>query len=93
MSQENPFEFYHKFTLPSGRKVSVPDITNEDYLLLIKHADQDDIGIVYEVMNYFIKQRITDFDDLNVLEKLYVYLAFIYYSIRPQVSLASTLIG
>lgn len=77
---------YHNFlTTPSGRKCELYEINNENYLVLVKFCEAKDYKSFYHALDLLIKESIPDFDEYNIIDKAYVYLAYCYYSIHDSI--------
>lgn len=78
---------YHNFlSTPSGRNCILYEITNENYLVLLKFIEARDTANFYKCLDELIKESIPDFDEFNLIDKAYVYLAYCFYSIHSSVS-------
>lgn len=82
---------YHNFlSTPSGKKCTLYEIINENYLVLIKFIEAKDVANFYKCLDELIKESIPDFDEYNLIDKAYIYLAYCFYSIHSSVSYRST---
>lgn len=80
---------YHNFlTTPSGKSCILYEITNDDYLVLNKFAQANDYSNFYISLDTLIKETVHDFDCYNIIDKLYIYLAYCYYSIHATITLS-----
>lgn len=79
-------QFYNYFTTPSGRYCTLNEITNKDYLVLVKFAESKNIRGFFQALDKLIEVTIEDFQDFNIVDKVYTYIAYTLYSIRPDVS-------
>ena len=59
--------FNVKIKLPSGKERRVQELSNKDYLTIIKFAENKD----YEGLNLFFEDIILD-PDLNIFDRLYI---------------------
>lgn len=81
---------YHNYlTTPTGKSCILYEITNANYLILNKFAQANDLVNFYKCLNQLIEETIPDFEEFNVIDKLYVYLAYCAYSIHPTVTLSN----
>lgn len=86
-------EYTNYLTTPSGRYCQVKDITNGQYLILVKFLQAGNIKKFFECLDQIVKKSIPDFDDYDVAEKCYVYIAMCMYSIRAFISVNNKMIG
>lgn len=86
-------DYKNYLTTPSGRYCQVKDITNSDYLILVKFLQAQKYDNFFMALNEIVKQSIPDFDDFDIVEKAYVYIAMCMYSIRPVISVNNKVIG
>ena len=75
-------DYYNFLTTPSGKYCEVREILNEDYLILVKFIESENYKGFYNCLDKIIKNDIIDFDNLNIIDKCYVYMAYCMYSIR-----------
>lgn len=80
-------KFYNYLTTPSGRYCTLNEITNEKYLTLNKFGESMNIQGFFDTLNFYIKETIPDFDDFNVVDKAYIYIAYQLYSIKPSIKM------
>ncbi len=59
--------FNVKIKLPSGKERRVQELSNKDYLTIIKFAENKD----YEGLNLFFEDIVLD-PDLNIFDRLYI---------------------
>lgn len=60
---------------------------NEEYLVLMKFLNGDNYKGFYNALDSLIKESIPDFDELNLCDKAYVYIANYYYSVKNEISI------
>lgn len=78
---------YHNFlSTPTGKNCILYEINNENYLVLLKFIEAKDISNFYKSLDILIKETIPDFDEYNLIDKAYVYLAYCFYSIHSSVT-------
>lgn len=78
---------YHNFlTTPSGKKCELYEITNENYLVLVKFCEAKDYNGFYTALNQLITESIPDFDEFNIIDKAYIYLAYCFYSVHESIN-------
>ena len=86
-------DYKNYLTTPSGRYCEVKDITNEEYLILVKFLEAKKYDNFFMALDEIVKKSIPDFDDYDIVEKAYVYIAMCMYSIRPVISVNNKSIG
>lgn len=86
-------KYYNYLTTPSGEYCTLNEITNEEYMLLLKFIESDNKVEVFRVLDGFIKETIPNFDEFDIINKAYIYIAFIFYNIKATVSVQSERMG
>lgn len=86
-------EYNNYLTTPSGRYCEVKDIKNKDYLVLVKFLQARKYDNFFKVLNDIVLDSIPDFQDFDIVEKAYVYMAMCMYSIRPTITVNNAKIG
>lgn len=85
--------YYNYLTTPSGRYCILNEISNREYLILLKFLQSDNYRGFFENLNEKIKTTIPDFEDFDIVDKCYVYLTLCAYSIRSVVKVSNSFIG
>lgn len=85
--------FKNYLTTPTGRYCQLQDISNEDYIVLVKYLQGEDYKKFYECLSELAKRDIPDFDDCDIVEKCYIWLAMCMYSIRGIIEVNTPQIG
>ncbi len=80
-------EYYNYLTVPSGKECILKEMKNEEYLILMKFLNGDNYKGFYNALDSLIKESIPDFDELNLCDKAYVYIANYYYSVKNEISI------
>lgn len=86
-------EYTNYLTTPSGRYCQVKDITNGEYMIMVKFLQSQNYKKFFEYLNYVVKNSIPQIDTLDIVEKCYVYIAMCMYSIRGTIAVNNKLIG
>lgn len=86
-------EYTNYLTTPSGRYCQVRDITNAQYLLLVKFLQAENYKKFFQCLDEIVKKSIPDIDDFDIIQRCYVYIAMCMYSIRGNISVNNTMIG
>lgn len=81
--------FYNYLTTPTGRYCELRELKNEDYLILNKFAESNNIKGFFEALDSLIINTIPDFHSFTLYDKFYVYLAFTAYSIKPSITITN----
>lgn len=79
--------YYNEFTTPSGETCRLREIDNEEYLKLVKWSESDNKEMFFKELVGFIKETIENYDEMNVVDKGYVMLAFCLFNVRPRVKI------
>ena len=80
-------------TTPTGRYCEISDISNSDYLVLLKYLQGEHYSAFFDCLNEIVKRDLNDFDDYDIVEKCYIYIAYCMYSIRGSISVTNKMIG
>lgn len=86
-------QFKNFLTTPSGKRCYVKEVTQEQFLVLIKYTNASDFTGFFNALDGLIKETVPDFDEYNVIDKAYVYLAFCFYSIRQSIPIKERAVG
>lgn len=78
---------------PFGRECSIKEVKNDEYVVLLKFIQAKDYLGFYFALNELIKETVPDFDEYNIIEKAYVYLAMCFYSVHNTVITENTVLG
>ena len=85
--------YYNYLTTPSGKYCVLDEISNKEYLILLKFLQSENYKGFFKNLNEKIKTTVPDFEDLDIVDKCYVYLALCAYSIRSIVKVSNNFIG
>ena len=80
-------------TTPFGKEGSLKEIKNDEYFILLKFIQAKDYSGFYHALDELVKETIPDFDEYNVIEKAYVYLALCFYSVHNTIVTENTVLG
>lgn len=86
-------EYYNFLTTPSGRYCEVQDITNEEYLVMVKFIESENYKAFFQCVNEIVIKNIPDFASFNIVDKCYVYMAMCMYSIKGSISINNSQLG
>lgn len=86
-------DYYNFLTTPSGHYCEVKDITNEEYLVMVKFIESENYKAFFQCIDEIVKKNIPDFDNLNVIDKCYIYMAMCMYSVKGSISVNNTQLG
>ena len=81
--QALPIAYYNYLTLPSGKYCELHEIYNDSYLTILKFCQSENYKGFFLFLDSIIKETITDFDELDIIEKAYIYIAMCLYSVKP----------
>lgn len=85
--------FKNYLTTPSGKFCQLQDISNQDYLILIKYLQGQDYKNFFNCLTEITKKDIEDFDDFDIVEKCYIWIAMCMYSIRASIEVSNKQLG
>ena len=77
--------YYNYLTTPSGKKCKLNEIVNRDYIVLLKFLNGDNYEGFYEKLDSLISETIPNFNNFNIVDKAYIYIAFYFYSIKASI--------
>lgn len=86
-------DYTNYLTTPKGHYCEVKDITNGDYLILVKFLQAENYKKFFECLEEITRKSIPNFDEFDIIEKCYVFIAMCMYSIRGSISVNNTMIG
>lgn len=81
--------YYNYLTTPSAKKCNLYEISNKEYLVLLKFLNGDNYEGFFKALNSLICKTIPDFLEFDIIDKAYVYIAFYFYSIRGTIGIKS----
>lgn len=85
--------FKNYLTTPSGRYCEIEELSNKVYFILVKYLQAQDYKKFFSILNEVIKKDIPDFDDFDIVDKVYVYIAQCMYSVRGTLEVNNTQLG
>jgi hypothetical protein len=86
-------EYYNFLTTPSGRYCEVKDIINEEYLIMVKFLESENYKAFFQCLNEIVYRDIPNFDEFNIIDKCYVYMAMCMYSIKGAITINNKQLG
>ena len=86
-------EYINYLTTPSGRYCQVKDISNGDYLILVKYLQSQNFSKFFECLDVIVKRSIPNLDQFDIVQRCYVYIAMCMYSIRGTISVNNVMLG
>lgn len=84
-------EYFNYLTVPSGGKYRLKEINTKNYIILLKYLNGDNNKDFFSCLNEIIKESIPDFENFNLLDKAYIFIAFFYYSVKPVLNIKSNI--
>lgn len=84
--------YFDIITTPSKKSCKIPEIKNRQYRDLLKFTQSDSYSLFFEYLDDIIKNGIPDFDDYNIIDKAYIYLAICFLSVKSSIVIKSRLI-
>ena len=82
-------EYFNYLTIPSGGKYRLQEINTKDYITILKYLNADNYKDFFNSLDTIITNTIPDFENFNLIDKAYIYIAFFYYSIKPILNIKS----
>lgn len=80
-------------TTPFGKECSLREIKNEEYMVLLKFIEAKDYSGFYHALDEIVKETVPNFEEYNIIEKAYIYLALCFYSVHSTIVTQNTPIG
>lgn len=81
---------YHNYlSTPSGKHYNLKELTNKEYLVLLKFLNGENFQGFYNALDTLILESIPEFYDLDICDKAYIYIAYYFYSVRSSISIKS----
>lgn len=72
---------------PSGKHYNLKELSNKEYLILLKFLNGENFQGFYNALDTLILKSIPDFNDLDICDKAYIYIAYYFYSVRSSISI------
>jgi hypothetical protein len=82
-------EYFNYLTIPSGGKYRLQELQTKDYITILKYLNGDNYKDFFICLDSVIKKTIVEFEDFNLIDKAYIYIAFFYYSVKPILTIKS----
>lgn len=86
-------DYYNFLTTPTGRYCEVKEILNKDYLVLVKFIESENYKAFFEALNEIVLTNIPNFEEFDIIEKCYVYMAMCMYYVRGTIEITNRQIG
>lgn len=83
-------EYYNYLTTPSGKLCNLNELKNKDYLILQKFLNGENYEGFYKKLDDLISVSIPDFNEYDICDKAYIYIAYYFYSVKTTIPLNST---
>lgn len=80
-------EYYNYLSTPSGKRYNLKELTNKEYLVLLKFLNGENYKGFYNALDKLILESIPDFLSLDICDKAYIYIAYYFYSIRSSIAI------
>lgn len=80
-------------TTPSGKSGDLKEISNKEFLVLLKFSAGKDYLGFYNALDSIISETIPDFEKYNIIDKAYTYLATCLYSVHNTIITETTILG
>lgn len=78
-------EYYNYLTTPSGKSFNIKELKNSEYLILLKFLNGENYKGFYKALDALLTESIPDFENLNLCDKAYIYIAYYFYSVRGSI--------
>lgn len=82
-------DYFNYMSVPSGKKFKLNEISNKDYIVLLKFLNAENYKDFYKCLDLLIRETIPEFDSLGLIDKAYTYIAFFYYNMKPVLTIKS----
>lgn len=86
-------EYINYLTTPSGRYCQVKDISNGDYLILVKYLQSQNHSKFFECLDQIAKRSVPNLGDFDIVQRCYLYIAMCMYSVRASISVNNKMLG
>lgn len=80
-------------TTPTGKYCEISELTNSDYLTLLKCLQGENYMLFFDNLDEIVKRDLPDFSTYNIVDKCYVYMAYCMYSIRASIMVRNKMLG
>lgn len=85
--------FFNKFTTPAKKEVKVGELYNNKFAELVKFVNTENYECFFKELDEFIKSLTPGFDDLDFIEKIYVYISCCYFNVQPAIHVRHKMYG
>ena len=85
-------EYYNYLSTPSGLECNLKEMTNREYLILLKFLNGENYKGFYGALDSLLRQSITNFDSMNLIDKAYIYIANYYYSVKSDIAVKGEIV-
>lgn len=85
--------FKNYLTTPSGRYCEIEELPNKVYFILVKYLQAQDYKKFFSILDDVIKKDIPNFEDFDIVDKVYVYIAQCMYSVKGTLEVNNTQLG
>lgn len=86
-------EYYNTLSTPSGKEYKLYEMQNKEYVVLLKFLQAENFSGFFESLDKIIEYSIPDIKDLDIIDRMYVYIAFYYYNISPTMPIKHPKLG
>lgn len=85
--------FFNKFTTPNKKEIKISELYNDKFAELVKFVNNENYEDFFKELDIFIKTLVPDFDNLDFVEKIYVYVSCCYFNVQPAIQVRHKMYG
>lgn len=79
--------YFNDLTTPTGRCCKIFEVTNGEYLTMLKFLNAGNKGRFLKIFGSILERGIEEYAEMDIVEKAYAAIGFIFYNIRPEINL------
>lgn len=86
-------EYYNIITTPSGKEYKLYEIQNKEYIVLLKFLQAENFTGFFETLDKILERSVSDIKELDIIDRMYIYIGFYYYNINPSMPIKHPKLG
>lgn len=90
---DDTVKYFNTLSTPSGIECKLYEIQNREYVVLLKFLQGEDFTNFFNTLDQIISRSIPDIKNMNIIDKMYIYIAFYYYNINPSIPITHPKLG
>lgn len=79
--------YFNDLTTPTGDFVKIYEVSNAEYLTLLKFINAENRHMFLKILEDEVRKGFPEYDTVDVVQKVYILIGFVFYNIRPEVNI------